>query len=219
MKTLLVTLSFILFSYALFSQITGVYQQSSISYAASSGVSVPSFAYQESLVFGKNKTIWVGTGLRLSSFSSKNTTFIKDNQSITIRDKAQATVLSIPVHFEARLKGFFVGANIDVIGITFGKQRDSVSKTANFNKLDSAFTAKPVAFSSILGRRGTISSQVYVGVLVSREFSIRFGVSFVSSQFSTNYYDLRRKTNIDYDKFRYNTQAMPFISLVFTMEK
>ena len=218
MKNSIFTLIFTLFVSSLFAQITAVYQHTDFSYATSSGVSVPSLAYRESLVFGKSKIFRVGTGLRLSSFAVNNKKFENGNRFITIQEKYQATTLNIPVHAEIHIKKVFVGANVDVIGIAFSKKRSVDGSITNFGTLDT-LTIKPVGFSSVFGKSGTVNSQVYVGVSISPEFAIRLGLSFVNSQFSTNYYNMKEKGYIDADKFCYQTQAMPFISLVFSTEK
>ena len=204
MKNVAFTLFFTLFVSSLFAQITAVYQHTDFSYSASSGISIPSLAYRESLVFGKSKTFRIGTGLRLSSFTANDKSFENGNRSITIQEKYQATALNIPVHAEIHIKKVFVGANVDVIGIALGKKRSVDGSVTNFGTLDT-LTIKPVSFSSIFGKSGTVNSQVYVGVSINPEFAIRLGLSFVSSQFSTNYYNMKEKGYIDADKFRYQT--------------
>ncbi len=218
MKKVVFTSFLVLIVISTKAQITAVYQHTGISYATMSGVSVPSLSYQETLAFGKSRILRMGTGLQLSLVTARDQSFKNNDRVLTIVDKARTTVLSIPVHFEIHVNRVFIGANADLIGIAFGKKLNLDSTATNFGKLDS-LTARPVGFSSIIGTKGTTNTQLYVGIKVSPEFSVRFGVNIVNSQYTTNYFEPKQKGYVDFDKFRFQSQAMPFISLVFTSEK
>ena len=217
MNKLLLAIAFTIFSSSLFAQ-KAVYEHYNFTYAGESGVSVPSFMYSQTLTFGKNQQFRIGSGVRISGFWATNKGFSSNAKTLTIRQTAQTTAINIPIIFEIHGKKWLAGANVDFIGFSFGGTKDSLSVSNYSGKLDS-LSASPVSLNFLGTRSGTINSEIYVGFKPRPELTIRAGVSFISSQYSTNYYNSAIKDYADFDKFRYQAKAIPFISIVFNFEK
>ncbi len=218
MKKLLTFVLVVLFSSPLFAQRVRVFEQYSFGYAFAKKISVPTFMYSQRLVFGKNQMFAVGSGLRMTYFSEKDKPFVGvekqfSTTSIRVFPRASMTAFNIPLIAEYNGKKIIAGFNIDLIGLTFGKKRDSLSVKGFIGRTDS-LSVKPTTLNFLMGSQGTTNNEVYVGFKLQEEIIIRAGLSFLFTR-----YDARYANRPKLGSFRYNTTAMPFISIVFNIEK
>src|ERR1700712_3775481 len=134
MKRFFLITAFTLFSSTLFAQMA-VYEHFGFTYAGGDKVSVPSIMYHQTLAFGKNQIFRFGLGLRVSAFFGNEKTFTSDSKSLnfdnyrtlTIHGRSQTTAINVPVGFEIHGKKLLIGANVDLIGFTFGGKKDSLT--------------------------------------------------------------------------------------------
>lgn len=224
MKKLTITILLLIIIVKTNAQSVRVYEHISLGLATASKVTVPSFGYAQTIEFGKENSYRIGTGLRLNYFSLKNRAFDGvetkiNNVSITPTPKINGASINIPIIAEFHTKKFLVGVNIDIIGVSFGKKRENPIIKNYSGTLDS-LNASPRSMSLLLlgkNNRGTLNSEVYVGYNVSDEFTVRAGISSLSSSFTSRY---TPKSGKETTLGRFQTsQIMPFFSLVFNLER
>ncbi len=201
-----------------------VYEHIGLSIATANKVTVPSVSYTQTLEFGKERSYRLGTGFRFNYFNFKNREFKGvetkiNNVSIIPSPKLTGASINIPIVAEFHTKKILLGINVDIIGFSFGKTRENPTISNYKGTLDS-LNASPRGTSLLLlgkNNRGSLNSEIYLGYKVSDELTIRGGVSSLSSSIRGRY---TPKSGEETTLGRFQiSQIMPFISLVFNLER
>jgi hypothetical protein len=222
MKKLVIISLFSFLSTIIYAQKISVFEQYSLGYAFQKQTSVPTFMYSQILVFGKKQQFALGTGMRMSYFLEKNKSFVATTKeysttSITPVKRTNMVAFNIPFIAEYHGKRFIAGFNIDLIGLTFGKKQDSLIVKNNIWKKGTSFSAQPSVFNSFLGTKGTTNNEIYVGLKLQEELTIKVGASFLFAHYKVG--SITDGQSLNLGSFYYKTSAMPFVSVVFNLEQ
>lgn len=198
-----------------------VSQVFSLGGAFSSGQFIPTTSFGEQVFFGNNYRFSIGSGIRMTIFSAKENTFTgleKPYLSSTITPLTRENMLIInaPIIAEYHGNKIVAGFNIDLIGLTFGKSKDSLA-ISNYTGSTENLSVKPTLFNFALGSAGSTNNEVYIGFRIREEITIKAGVSFLFTKLnlrSTTEEQIRKLGN-----FGHRMNAIPFINLVFNFEK
>lgn len=109
-----------------------------------------------------------------------------------------------------------LGFNIDLFGLSFGKNQ-SGKFNASGSELDQSMQAgKPTVFNALLvsdSDRGSLNSELYYAYTQKNKNKIRFGLSFQFTEYTIN-----KKLTYDNDRFRHKT-LMPFVGYTYNLKK
>ncbi len=201
-----------------------VYEHYSFGFGGADKVIVPSFAYTQTIEFGKENSYHLGTGVRWSGFYTKNHIFegvgakIK-TVTITPKQRFSANSINIPIIAEFHHKKITVGLNFDLIGFTFGGRKDSLDYSPKSVNLDS-LSSNPTGVNFQLfskKSKGTLNSELYIGYDLADEITLKFGAAMMRSGFRAKYVPQSGKETT-LGRFTMN-QIMPFISIVLNIER
>jgi hypothetical protein len=166
---------------------------------------------------------YFGTGLRLTSQWSTGHTFRTAPASLTRGESgigaifkpekksnidelgmghSQVTSLNVLVQILYRWKEkWSIGANIDLIGASFGKlRRGGFNPKKEDGSWPEEVSARPTPFNLLLGDdndRGSINSEVYVHRTLDQNWGVKLGVVHAFSEYTTT-----RKLRNNNDRFR-----------------
>lgn len=221
MKKLILCCIICLLASKITAQRAKVSQVFSLGGAFGSGQFIPSIGFGEQLSFGKNYQLALGSGIRATIFSAEGNTFtgLKSpylSTTITPLVRENMFILNVPISAEYQGDKIVAGFNIDLIGLTFGRSKDSLSIN-NYRGTTENLSVKPTQFNFALGSAGNTNSEVYVGFRIREEITIKAGVSFLFTKLN-----LRSTTDEQIKKignFGNSMNAIPFINLVFNFEK
>ncbi|WP_337043951.1 hypothetical protein [Emticicia sp. 17c] len=205
-----------------FAQRMRVLEHYALSYGFDKKTNVPSFMYAQSLVMGKNHNFAVGAGVRITSFFNVGQPyngFETKNKGVNIipYPRANSTTFNIPVMFELHAQKVMIGASFDIIGLGFGRKRDSVTVISSSSQRIDSVSATPTRVNLAFGGRGTTNNEIYIGFKPQSELTIRAGVCFMYSQYNASY--RKNGKDVDFGRFRYDVPWMPFVSIVFNFER
>jgi len=182
---------------------------------------IPTIGFGEYISFGNNYRFSVGSGVRMTIFSAKGNTFtgLKNpylSTTITPLTRENMVIINAPLIAEYQGNKIVAGFNVDLIGLTFGKSKDSLTIN-NYRGSTDNLSVKPTKFNFALGSAGSSINEVYIGLKIREEITIKAGFSFLFTKLNL------RSTNeeqiADLGKFEHNIMAIPFINLVFNFEK
>jgi hypothetical protein len=225
MKKYIILLFLTLFTVNLFAQTKRVYEHYSFGFGDANRVAVPSFAYTQTMAFGKENSYHLGTGVRWSGFYTRNRAFEGVDSKIktvtlTPKKRFSANSINIPVIAEFHHKKITVGFNFDLIGFTLGGSRDSLGVSDNYiGRLDS-LSSNPTGINFQLFSKkssGTLNSELYLGYDLADEITLKFGAAMMRSGFRARYVPQGGKETT-LGRFTKN-QIMPFISIVLNIER
>lgn len=221
MKKLILFCIICLLSSKIIAQRAKVSQVFTFGGAFSSGQFIPSISFGEQLLFGKDYRFAIGSGIRATIFSAKGSTFtgLKSpylSTTITPLVRENMFILNVPISAEYQGDKVVAGFNIDLIGLTFGRSKDSLAIN-NYTGSTDNLSVKPTQFNFALGSAGSTNSEVYVGFRIREEITVKAGISFLFTKLN-----LRSTTDEQITKlgnFGHSINAIPFINLVFNFEK
>ncbi|MDZ7934755.1 MAG: hypothetical protein U5M51_07300 [Emticicia sp.] len=221
MKKLILFCIICLFSSKIIAQRAKVSQVFSLGGAFSSGQFIPTISFGEQVYFGNNYKFSIGSGVRMTVFSAKGNTFTglkSPYLSTTIRPLTRENMLIInaPIIAEYHGKKIVAGFNIDLIGLTFGKSKDSLAIN-NFTGSTNNLSVKPTPFNFALGSAGSTNNEIYIGFKIREEITIKTGVGFLFTKLNLRLTNEERTSELG--KFGRNINAIPFINIVFNFEK
>jgi hypothetical protein len=219
MKQVLIFTVFWLNSNNLFAQPHNVRVQEhyAVGLALGKNTSATTLTYNQMLVFGKNYIFHAGTGFRLTSYSQTGRDFVGISKNmmgarITSFPKGKMNALNLPVFFELHGKKALIGFNVDLLGFSFGKKRDSLT-LVGAKRPDSLFVKPTIV--NFLGR-GTNNAEIYIGFKPIDELTVKFGLSFLFAEYHARY--RYAKKDVDFGRF-YQSAMMPFISIVINADR
>lgn len=221
MKKLILFCIICLFSFENIAQRAKVSQALSFGGAFSSGHFIPTTSFGEQILFGKNYRFALGSGIRATIFSAKGTTFtgVKSpylTTTITPLTRENILIFNVPITAEYQGTKIVAGFNIDLIGLTFGKSKDSLT-ISNYRGSTDNLSVKPNQVNFAFGSAGSTNNEIYIGFRIREEMTIKAGVSFLFTKLN-----LRSTTEEQITKlgnFGHRMNAIPFINLVFNFEK
>ncbi|MFY7910938.1 MAG: hypothetical protein ACOVO2_15335 [Emticicia sp.] len=221
MKKLIFFCIICLFTSKITAQRAKVSQVFSLGAAFNSGKIIPTFSFGEQLHIGHNYRLAIGSGIRATIFSAKGSTFtgLKSpylSTTVTPLVSENMFILNAPISAEYQGDKIVAGFNIDLIGLTFGRSKDSLAFN-NYRGSTDNLSVKPTQFNFALGSAGSTNSEIYVGFRIREEITIKAGVSFLFTKLN-----LRSTTNEQITKlgdFGHSMNAIPFINFVFNFEK
>lgn len=189
--------------------------------AFSSGQFIPSTSFGEQVFFGNNYKFSIGSGIRMTVFSAKGNTYtgLKKpylSTTITPLTRENMVIINAPIIAEYHGNKIVAGFNIDLIGLTFGKSKDSLA-ISNYTGTTETLSVKPTSFNFALGSAGSTNNEFYIGFRIREEITIKAGVSFLFTKLN-----LRSTTEekiMKLGSFGHSMNAIPFINLVFNFEK
>lgn len=198
-----------------------VSQVFSLGGAFSSGQFIPSTSFGEQVFFGNNYNFSIGSGIRMTVFSAKENTFTGLKKpylltTITPLTRENMVIVNAPIIAEYHGNKIVAGFNIDLIGLTFGKSKDSLA-ISNYTGSIENLSVKPTSFNFALGSAGSTNNEVYIGFRIREEITIKAGISFLFTKLN-----LRSTTEEQIMKlgnFGHRMNAIPFINIVFNFEK
>lgn len=198
-----------------------VSQVFSLGGAFSSGQFIPSTSFGEQVFFGNNYNFSIGSGIRMTVFSAKENTFTGLKKpylltTITPLTRENMVIVNAPIIAEYHGNKIVAGFNIDLIGLTFGKSKDSLA-ISNYTGSIENLSVKPTSFNFALGSAGSTNNEVYIGFRIREEITIKAGISFLFTKLN-----LRSTTEEQITKlgnFGHRMNAIPFINIVFNFEK
>lgn len=186
---------------------------------------------------GRSHRFRIGYGLRLTSAFGSNTDYrtaparlTSGSQSVvalfsediianidTVRfPKSQINSLNISINLEYAISHKFdVGINIDAIGFSFGGTQTGTfiaNSPIQSSLSGSAQEAKPTAFNLLLisdSDLGSLNSEAYVRYKFSPRVSLRGGLSFQFSEYTTT-----RTLTLENDRFR-SKNTMPLLAISY----
>lgn len=205
-----------------YAQRARVYDNLAVSNVFTSKSAVPSLAYTQTLAIGNAYKYRIVAGARLSQFFVPKTTF--DNlsadkaASLTFLKSTSSMSLNIPVGFEIGTHTLAIGINTDILGYSFGQQRD----VSYFELNKATSTLQDVQVSTkginlILGKKGQLNSELYGAVTINDNFTIKAGVSAIRITYNATY-AATTDTRANWDSFQQKS-INPFIGLRFNFEK
>lgn len=221
MKKLILFCIICLLSSKITAQRAKVSQVFSLGGAFSNSQFIPTVSFGEQVSFGNNYRFSVGSGVRMTVFSAKGNTFtgLKSpylSTTITPLTRENMSIFNIPITAEYQGNKIVAGFNIDLIGLTFGKSKDSLA-ISNYTGSTENLSVKPTSFNFVFGSAGSTNNEVYIGFRLREEITIKAGVSFLFTKLN-----LRSTTEEQITKlgnFGHSMSANPFINLVFNFEK
>jgi hypothetical protein len=207
MKRLLILISFSVLTLVASAQ-SQLEQGISIDIAAGStqGTLVP--AYYRNWFIGKKEKIFVGGGARLTGYFGRNQYYVTAPAKLTsdgtgplviFKENITANMdtflvakpnvyalnamINLGYQFNSKLQ---VGFNIDVIGVSFGGQRQG-----NYinGRQGQTVNAKVTSFNALLvsdNDRGSLNSELYVKYNTGDRWSLRTGLQFLFTEYTTS---------------------------------
>jgi hypothetical protein len=195
-----------------------------------------SFGWERLHGLGKRKAFNLGYGIRYSLAGGTNIGFttapakltsgqtgpqvffsenlVNNIDTITFKNISQHSInLSIHIAYVFSKK-FQAEFNIDAAGFSFGGIRTGTFKSSadSLNKFNGNVTARPTPFNLLLvsdNDLGQLNSEIALSYFVKPNIGIRFGASFLFSEFTTD-----KKLYLDNDRFRYKS-LMGMIGIVY----
>jgi len=159
--------------------------------------------------FGKSRKFSIGLGLRLSTnigsdmeYTTAPAKFTSDEKNVDTLLLKNSSVNSFNLALDFRYRiidKLSVGFNIDAIGFSFGGEENGgiISEGDVFLP-----KAKPTSLNALLvgdNDIGTLNSELYVLYHVGSNFSIKAGVSYLFTEYTT---DKKYIDGIDNDRYR-----------------
>lgn len=182
---------------------------------------IPAVSFGEYISFGNNYRFSVGSGVRMTIFSAKGNTFtgLKNpylSTTITPLTRENMLIINAPLTVEYQGNKIVAGFNIDLIGLTFGKSKDSLTIN-NYKGPTDSLSVKPTKFNFALGSAGSSNNEVYIGLKIREQITIKAGFSFLFTKLNLRSTNEEKIANLG--KFEHNIMVIPFINLVFNFEK
>lgn len=109
-----------------------------------------------------------------------------------------------------------VGANIDALGFTFGKEVNGKYISSVSTENNSLQAASPTSFNLLLvsdNDLGMLNSEFYIKYNVAERFGLRAGYEFTFTEYTT-----KKKLTLDNNRFRAKHQ-MAFIAITYNLNK
>lgn len=172
----------------------------------------PSLGFSKKWGIGSKGKFKIGTGIRLTNFSGSDIDFITAPADLTINDatidtlrfpSAAVTYIAIPIHLQYSFgEKLDVGFNIDVVGLTFGEEKNGtfITTSGSGELNNSTHIAKPTSPNILLvgdNDRGSLNSELYARFWATEKLGIRAGLSFQFVEYTTE-----RELTFSNDRFR-----------------
>ncbi len=210
-------------------------QTADLSVATKGNFSIIALSVNRLHGLGKSHRFRIGYGLRLASAFGTETDYRTAPAKLTSGKQSIATLFSenIPANLDtirfaktqinslnasisleyAVTRKFSVGANIDAIGFSFGgSQTGTFISKGRTGLTGTAQPASPTSFNLLLigdSDLGGLSSEYYVRYQATPKFSVRGGISFQFTEYTTT-----RRLRLDNDRFR-SKDSMPMLALSY----
>ncbi len=146
--------------------------------------------------FGAKKKLFIGTGVRFTSFYGKNINFTSAPASLAgdakkedtlIAPKPSINSLNLLINLGYNLNSKIqIGFNIDAIGFSFGPEGSPNFKS---NGVISSTKAKPTSFNALLvgnNDKGSLNSEFYLRYKVSDKIGIKGAYQYLFNELTTN---------------------------------
>lgn len=162
----------------------------SLGFGPNNVVVAPSFVLKWGLL---NERVALGTGLRMSYLSSSDAVFgnetygaAADNLYKTSIASLSTASFNIPLYLSIRpFEKIYLGANIDVIGLTFGGNASGTNYVTLPNNDEVAVDVSASTFNLLLGGAsdlGSLNSEFYAGYRFTNFLSVRAGYTLFFSE-------------------------------------
>lgn len=170
---------------------------------------------------GKAKKLKIGYGIRLTNYfgitkiyKTAPAKLINENKIHEIELLAPQTnsvnaVINLQYSFS---KKFELGFNIDVIGFSFGKQREA-KNLLTISDPEKIYVASPTSVNILLVDKndiGSLNSEFYLRCWISPKAAVRIGFSHLFSEYTTTH-----KLLFDNDRYRLITN-LGFVAFTFS---
>lgn len=141
---------------------------------------------------GTSGKYWLGAGPRLTRCWFEGATFVRQpahpQQGQLRLESAQLTTVNLAVHAQVRLTHWLqFGGSIDLTGGTWGPTIRHFTQISPIPELDpAAVDVCPQRGNLLLGGkadRGTLTSEVYAGLRLTRHTSARFGLHYTGTNY------------------------------------
>lgn len=183
-------------------------------------------AYTRLKSVSKDNRLKIGFGARLTTFYASNRDFLtapaklttgKQGPAVFFADiipenidtiqvsNASVCYINLKVGLQYTFRRIDLGADIDLIGGTFGVKREATFRNQNLR-------AKPTNFNILLigdNDRGSLNSEVYLRYWLNYRLAIRTGISYQFIEYKT------ASPIASNDRFRTKV-AMPFIAITYS---
>jgi hypothetical protein len=126
---------------------------------------------------------------------------LEEPQSFFV-ENSQANAINLGLYTDYSItENILVGFNIDVVGFSFGGEKNGIVQTNELLNPIVADTAKPTSFNLLLvgdNDIGTLNSEFWIGYRIASNVMVRGAFSYLFTEYTTNgqYQD-------DNDRFRY----------------
>lgn len=195
-----------------------------MSMAESSPLFVSSLSYEQTHGLLKSKKLRLGYGLRFGAFlRSNDLTYITAPYRLTKENMIDTLVISNPQNFSLNaalhieyifVPKFKAGFNIDVVGLSFGGEKDATYLySENDGNYPTSTTARPTTLSALLvgdNDWGQLFSEFYVGYAPTEKLWIKLGANMTFSEYTT-----ALSLNNDNKRFRHKGQFL-FIGVSYS---
>lgn len=192
--------------------------------AESSPHFVTALSYEQTHGLFNSKKFRLGYGLRFGAFlRSNDLTYITAPYRLTKENMIDTLVISNPQNFSLNaalhieyifVPKFKAGFNIDVVGLSFGGERDATYVySENDGTYPTSTTARPTTLSALLvgdNDWGQLFSEFYIGYAPTDKLWIKLGANMTFSEYTTAV-----SLNNDNNRFRYKGQFL-FIGVSYS---
>ncbi len=171
-----------------------------------------STSYQHAWKFGARKRLLMGVGMRLSGFFASDKYFVTAPAKIVKGEGGPGALFKKPieenmdsVHFNTAntyalnfmlnirysfTDRFSAGFNIDLIGVSFGKQQSGTYINGNdpSGNTSQPTAGAPTGFNLLLiadNDLGSLNSEFFVGYRINERWSVKAGVQHIFMEFTT----------------------------------
>jgi hypothetical protein len=184
-----------------------------------------SIGYEKFYGLGKSKKMLIGFGGRLTSSFQKNNYFttapakltsgktgpavlfaedIISNIDSLLISKTNTFALNASINLGYKVnEKLTIGFNIDALGLSFGSKQNATF-FGNNNQVANT-TAKPTTFNALLisdNDRGSLNSELYANYHIKNNWSVRAGVQYLFTEYTTATQVQTAPNGIKNDRFR-----------------
>lgn len=173
--------------------------------------------------FGSSRRFKLGYGVRLSSFFGSNREFTaapadlasEDNPESFFVESSQSNAINLGLYTDYSItENVLIGFNIDLIGFSFGSEKDGLVEIQEPINASVPDKGKPTSFNALLiGNNdiGTLNSEFWIGYRIASNLMVRGGFSYLFVEYTTE-----GQYQEDNDRFRYKAaQGMVGVSYTF----
>ncbi len=173
--------------------------------------------------FGSSRRFKLGYGVRLSSFFGSDRQFTaappdlasEENPQSFFVESSQSNAINLGLYTDYSItENILIGFNIDVVGLSFGAEKDGVVIDPAIISSATPDTGKPTGFNLLLvgdNDKGTLNSEFWIGYKIASNVMVRGAFSYLFAEYTTD-----GKYQDNNDRFRYKAaQGAVGISYTF----